>query len=118
MCKYQTLCKGAIVILIWNGFSVLATVYDSDGSSTNVQSIHDTLAQNGDTIPLPAGMILQQGRPVLSKIIPDDRLAPWQGNVGVPGGIPTRTTIYRTITPNGGDDAPGINSAISSCPAG
>jgi len=55
MHKYQTLCKGAIVILIWNGFSARATVYDSDGSSTNVQSIHDTLAQNGDTITLPAG---------------------------------------------------------------
>ncbi|KAF5409095.1 MAG: hypothetical protein Udaeo2_06730 [Candidatus Udaeobacter sp.] len=91
MCKYQTLCKGAIVILIWNGFSALAAVYDSDGSSINLQSIHDTLAQNGDTITLPAGMILQQGWPVPSEIIPDDRLAPWQGNVCVPGGIPTRT---------------------------
>ena len=55
MDKIQTLCKGAIVIMIWNGFSALATVYDSDGSSTNVQSIHDTLALNGDTITLPAG---------------------------------------------------------------
>ena len=35
MDKIQTLCKGAIVIMIWNGFSALATVYDSDGSSTN-----------------------------------------------------------------------------------
>jgi hypothetical protein len=51
----QNLCKTAIVILIWNGFSALATVYDSDGSSINVQSIHDILAQNGDTITLPVG---------------------------------------------------------------
>jgi hypothetical protein len=36
ICKFQ-LCRGAIVILIWNGFSALATVYDSDGSSINVQ---------------------------------------------------------------------------------
>ena len=57
MDKIQTLCKGAIVILIWNGLSALATVYDSDGSSTNIQSIHDTLAQNGDTITLPAGTL-------------------------------------------------------------
>jgi Pectate lyase superfamily protein len=113
MCKYQTLRKGAIVILIWNGFSGLATAYDSDGSSTNVQSIHDTLAQNGDTIALPAG------------IIPEDRTAPWQGNVGVPGGIPTRTTIYKNIVTDLGADPTGqvdataiINGAINSCPAG
>ena len=118
MHKYQNLCKGAIVILSWSGFSALATVYGSDGSSTNIQSIHDTLAQNGDTITLPAGTILQQGRPVLSEIIPDDRLAPWQGNVGVPGGIPTRTAIFMTISPSGGDDSAAINAALNSCPAG
>jgi hypothetical protein len=55
MCNSQNLCKAAIVILIWNGFSALATVYDSDGSSIGVQSIHDLLAQNGDTIAVPAG---------------------------------------------------------------
>jgi hypothetical protein len=55
MCKYQTLCKGAIVILIWNGFSALATVYNSDGTSINIQYIHDNLAQDGDTITLPPG---------------------------------------------------------------
>jgi hypothetical protein len=55
MYKSQNLCKGAILIVIWNGFSALATVYDSDGSSTNVQYIHDTLAQDGDMITLPAG---------------------------------------------------------------
>jgi hypothetical protein len=61
---------------------------------------------------------LQQGWPVPSEIIPDNRLAPWEGNVGVPGGIPTRTTIFRTITPSGGDDAPTIQSAMNACPAG
>src|SRR6202035_87739 len=55
MCNSQNLCKTAVVILIWNGFSALATVYDSDGSSINIQSIHDALAQNGDTITLPTG---------------------------------------------------------------
>ena len=58
MCKFQTLCKSAIVILIWNGFSAQATVYNSDGSSTNIQYIHDSLAQDGDTIMLPEGNIL------------------------------------------------------------
>ena len=55
MGNIRTLCKTAIVILIWNGCSALATVYDSDGSSINIQSIHDTLAQKGDTIALPIG---------------------------------------------------------------
>ena len=67
MCKSQNLCKGAIVILIWNGFSALATVYDSDGSSTNVQYIHDTLAQDGDMITLPAGTFLWASRVNITK---------------------------------------------------
>jgi len=53
MGNIRTLCRSAIVMATWNGFSALATVYDSDGSSTNIQSIHDTLAVDGDTITLP-----------------------------------------------------------------
>jgi hypothetical protein len=33
-------------------------------------------------------------------------------------GIPNRTTIYKTLSPNGSDDTSAINSALSSCPAG
>ncbi len=58
-------------------------------------------------------------------IIPDNRLAPWQGNVGVPGGIPTRTTIWKNIVTDLGADptgnvdaAPIITTALTSCPAG
>ena len=61
----------------------------------------------------------------VAKIIPDSRTAPWQGNVGVPGGIPNRTKIYKNIVtdlradPTGKvDAAPIINRAIGSCPAG
>jgi hypothetical protein len=32
-----------------------ATVYYSDGSAANVQLLHDTLAQDGDTITVPTG---------------------------------------------------------------
>src|SRR5262245_63446843 len=35
-----------------------ATVYQSDGSDANVQAIHDTNAQDGDTITLPAGTFI------------------------------------------------------------
>jgi hypothetical protein len=53
MSKSLVRWASAAIALIWSGFSALATVYDSDGSSTNVQYIHDTLAQNGDTITIP-----------------------------------------------------------------
>ena len=33
-------------------------------------------------------------------------------------GIPNRTTIYKTLSPNGTDDTAQINAALSSCPAG
>jgi hypothetical protein len=52
-----------------NGFSALATVYDSDGSSTNIQYIHDTLAQDGDTITLPAGTFTWNTNVVITKNI-------------------------------------------------
>ena len=52
--------------------------------------------------------------------IPSDRRMNWQGNVGVPGGIPNRTTIYQTISSslgNGSTNAqPAINGAVNSCP--
>ena len=52
--------------------------------------------------------------------IPSDRRINWQGQVGVPGGIPNRTTIYQTISSslgNGSTNAqPAINGAVNSCP--
>ena len=55
MSKLRLIHNSAIFILIWNGLPALATVYDSDGSSINVQYIHDFQATDGDTITLPAG---------------------------------------------------------------
>jgi hypothetical protein len=54
MVKFQTLCRSAIVIWIWNGFSALGTVYHSDGSAASVQGLHNQVL-DGDTITLPAG---------------------------------------------------------------
>jgi Pectate lyase superfamily protein len=58
-------------------------------------------------------------------IIPVDRTAPWEGNVGVPGGIPTRTAIYKNIVTDLGADPTGVvdctaivQNALQSCPAG
>ena len=62
--------------------------------------------------------------PAWCEIIPGNRTAPWQGNVGVPGGIPARTTIWKNIVTDLGADptghvdaAPIINVALASCPA-
>jgi hypothetical protein len=62
--------------------------------------------------------VAEKAPPAPQAIFSDVRLAVWQGNVGVPGGVPIRTTIYKTINPSGGDDSSTINSALSSCPAG
>ena len=47
------------------------------------------------------------------------RVITWEGNVGVDGGIPNRTTIYTTIeTATQGNDTFAINNALSNCPGG
>jgi len=51
---FHALCRSAIVVWIWSGFSALGTVYHSDGSAASVQGLHNQLL-NGDTITLPAG---------------------------------------------------------------
>jgi hypothetical protein len=60
-----------------------------------------------------------------AEVIPGSRTAPWQGNVGVPGGIPKRTKIYKDIVADLGADPAGakdcspiIQSAINKCPNG
>jgi PKD repeat protein len=50
-----------------------------------------------------------------SQIVPADRLITWQGNVGIPGGVPNRTTIYQTIA--AGATMATIQSALNSCPS-
>lgn len=49
-------------------------------------------------------------------IIPTNRLPGWTGNVGVPGGVPSRDTIFATIPP--GASLSTVQSAINSCPSG
>jgi PKD repeat protein len=47
-------------------------------------------------------------------IIPAERIANWP-NTGVPGGIPTRTTIYTTLGPTA--TTSDINTALANCPS-
>ena len=51
-----------------------------------------------------------------SDIVPAERLYDWGAYCGVPGGIPNRTTIYRTLTPS--NTVAQINAAIAACPSG
>ena len=76
-------------------------------------------------VSITAALAALLSHPAWCDIIPPNRTAPWQGNVGVPGGIPTRTTIWKNIVTDFGADptghvdaAPIINAAIISCPAG
>jgi len=51
-------------------------------------------------------------------LIPADRMTLWQPGVTYNGGIPSRTTIYKTLSPRGGgqDDTAQIQAAMDSCP--
>jgi len=50
-------------------------------------------------------------------IIPPERRTTWNPGLNAVGGIPYRTTIYRTISPSGGDDTATIQAALDTCPA-
>ncbi len=58
---------------------------------------------------------------VRADAIPPERRTTWAGNVGVPGGIPNRTTVFSTIDAatygTGATDASvAINEALAECP--
>jgi hypothetical protein len=68
MGNIRTLCRSAIAIVIWNGCSALATVYNSDGSAASVQGLHNAVL-NGDTITIPAGSFTWSTRVNVTKAI-------------------------------------------------
>ena len=45
-------------------------------------------------------------------------MAAWNPGLMSVGGIPNRTTIYKTLSPSGGDDSGAIQAALNSAPAG
>jgi hypothetical protein len=54
--------------------------------------------------------------PVYAQIIPSNRVTLWQPGVTNNGGIANRTTIYKTLSPSGGDDTAAIQAAMNGCP--
>jgi hypothetical protein len=55
-----------------------------------------------------------------TSILPADRATVWNPGMTAVGGIPVRSTICATLTPNGGmlDDTAQIQTAINACPLG
>jgi hypothetical protein len=101
MRTFQILCRSAIIIAVWNGFSALATVYQSDGSAASVQGLQNA-ALDGDTITLPAGTFQWTGHVTITKAIT------LQGQTTVAGDHTTpvitatdQTTIVDNISPRG-----------------
>ncbi|MFC5323381.1 right-handed parallel beta-helix repeat-containing protein [Bradyrhizobium oligotrophicum] len=59
------------------------------------------------------------GAPALAgSLLPAERMVAWNPGLMSVGGIPNRTTIYRTLSPTGKDDTSAIQAALSSAPVG
>ncbi len=82
-----------------------------------------------DTEPEPATLTdgdtdLPETPPVDPSGLPADRMVPWQGNVGVEGGIPARPEVRNCVTEDGvptdgvRDAAPAIRDCLARTPAG
>lgn len=69
-------------------------------------------------VAIASAMLLQAAQ-VAAAIVPAARMIPWQGNVGVAGDIPNRTSVCATLSPRGSglDDTSAILNAINACPA-
>jgi hypothetical protein len=68
-----------------------AAVYNSNGTAAGVQTIHNTLAQDGDTITLPAGTFTWNSQIRITK------------NITLAGAGQGVTVIYDNIPKSGGD---------------
>lgn len=49
-------------------------------------------------------------------VLPADRRTIWNPGLNAVGGIPVRTTVFKTISPSGGDDTATIQAALDACP--
>src|SRR5215813_937201 len=54
---------------------------------------------------------------VYAQIIPSNRTTTWVPGLMSAGGIPSRTVIFKTLSPSGGDDTAAIQAALNGCPA-
>jgi hypothetical protein len=80
----------SVLILIGLSGRCGATIYNSDGTPGNVQFIHDTEAQDGDTITLPAGTFTWSTQILITK------------NITLSGAGEGVTIIYDNVPKQGG----------------
>lgn len=67
-------------------------------------------------ILLSVGILFSDKVSLKGEVVPAERLTSWRGNIGVPGGIPIRTSVHITLNP--GVSAAQISDAVNSCPPG
>lgn len=73
-------------------------------------------AKMRNRLSIAIAVFLVSAQIAVGQIISSDRLVAWQGNVGIPGGIPTYNTTSAVIS--AGASLATVNSAISACPSG
>jgi hypothetical protein len=90
------------------------------GGTTAAWPLAARAEQGGGQGSFPPFTITDGTLPV-GQIIPASRMTDWtKPGLTARGGIPHRTTIYKTLSPLGGtqDDDPQIQAALNTCPAG
>jgi hypothetical protein len=80
-------------------------------TATVVPTVSPTVAPTFTVAPTPVPV------PGPGTLIAASRRTTWNPGLNAVGGIPNRTTIFRTLSPTGGDDTGAINSALAACPA-
>ena len=88
-------------------------LYTAPSSAGTFHVLATSIADNNES----ASATVAVSSSSTSSIIPPDRVTTWNPGLNAVGGIPNRTTIYRTLSPSGGDDTAAIQSALDSCPA-
>jgi hypothetical protein len=91
----------AIVIVCGAANGAAVTAEPTTSSSPLVQ------LEPAPSSPAPSGNLL-----------PADRMVAWNPGLMSVGGIPNRTTIYKTLSPSGREDSGAIQAALNSAPAG
>lgn len=93
------------------GFECNGSVPSNESAHSNRALCYDRIAQVSSTAPHSAS-IRSDG------LLPKDRMVKWKPGLMPFGGIPRRTTIYKTLSPSGHDDSNAIQVALANAPSG
>jgi hypothetical protein len=88
-------------------------VQQSDvGDSVDVVVTASNAGGSGSAVSAQTSVVTASGLYAL----PSDRTYDWNPGLNSVGGIPSRSSVYKTISPSGGDDTATIQAALNSCP--